>query len=156
MANLVITPNFIHNLAHCNNGHDLNYNTARIIIRKDGCAQLICRLCRNACARECSKRFRNANPNAYRQFYRDRQVKAKYGITWEERGTLLVEQGGKCANKMCPNTEPGGQWNEWHVDHDHETGKVRGLLCNGCNIALGILDDDPKRILGLAEYVRNN
>jgi hypothetical protein len=42
----------------------------------------------------------------------------------------------------------------WHVDHDHKTGKARGLLCNTCNVGLGMLGEDENRILGLIKYLR--
>lgn len=56
---------------------------------------------------------------------------------------LAVEQ---CANPGCTNTK------RLHIDHDHETGAVRGMLCSGCNTSLGQLREDVARIRGLAEY----
>lgn len=57
-------------------------------------------------------------------------LKSLYGITLEQYDSLLASQGGHCA--ICPATEPGGRGG-WKVDHDHVTGKVRGLLCDSCN-----------------------
>jgi hypothetical protein len=53
------------------------------------------------------------------------------GVTDEEYARLLAAQGGHCA--LCPNTP---KTRRLHVDHDHATGKVRGLLCHRCNRAL--------------------
>lgn len=59
-------------------------------------------------------------------------------------------QGGKCANPGC--VTPLGPGTATHVDHCHVTGKVRALLCHGCNTSLGLLREDPARIRGLALY----
>ncbi len=61
---------------------------------------------------------------------RDKALRRKYGITSVQYDTLLFAQGGHCA--ICPATEAGGN-GVFHVDHDHATGKVRGLLCHACN-----------------------
>lgn len=53
----------------------------------------------------------------------------------------------RCENPGCGATE------NLHMDHDHATGEFRGLLCNGCNSALGFLREDRERILRLAEYI---
>lgn len=54
---------------------------------------------------------------------------------------------------ICGGTRPGGRFNNWHIDHDHETGVVRGVLCAACNTAIGLLGEDPERIIAAAEYV---
>lgn len=73
----------------------------------------------------------------------------RYNLTLEQWNALFKEQGCKCAS--CPRTDPG--WNRgWHTDHDHATGKVCAILCHSCNTALGLLDDDPERILMLHQY----
>ena len=54
-----------------------------------------------------------------------------YGITIEDYDRMYEEQGGRCA--ICRTDQPGGAGERFSVDHDHETGKVRGLLCNNCN-----------------------
>ena len=64
----------------------------------------------------------------------------RFGITVDEYDRLLVQQDGHCA--LCPATHSDGTSLRFHVDHDHETGRVRGLLCRSCNMALGILGDD--------------
>lgn len=67
-----------------------------------------------------------------------------YKLTTAELEKLLAV--GKCQNPGCGATK------RLHIDHDHETGKVRGLLCGGCNTALGHLKEDVDRIRGLADY----
>jgi Recombination endonuclease VII len=66
------------------------------------------------------------------------------------RDVLLAVQGNKCA--CCPATEPGSKVG-WHVDHDHKTGKVRGVLCHKCNIAIGMAEDNPFRLVALIQYL---
>lgn len=80
-----------------------------------------------------------------------RAAKAKmYGLTPEQYLDMLEEQQGKCA--ICnevPTTKRG-----LAVDHDHATGKVRGLLCTGCNTALGSFKDNEELLTSAIEYLR--
>lgn len=81
----------------------------------------------------------------------------RYGITPERYAEMLAEQNGVCL--LCglpPAGEGHGTSSRLHVDHDHVTGKVRGLLCNNCNRGLGYLADDPVLMLKAAEYVKRN
>jgi hypothetical protein len=74
----------------------------------------------------------------------------KFGITVEDYDRMAAEQNGGCA--ICGTTEPGGR-GVFHVDHCHDSGKVRGLLCTGCNTGLGQFKDDPTRLLAAVEYL---
>lgn len=87
-------------------------------------------------------RYRERNP-LYQRLYR-------YGVTAEQYEALIDAQAGLCA--ICRTAEPGGKGG-WHVDHCHETGKVRGLLCHHCNIAIGYFKDDPALIRAGIDYV---
>jgi len=82
---------------------------------------------------------------------RDRQRKKRYNLTPEQIRERLVSQGNSCA--IC-STEINLV--NLHVDHDHETGKVRGLLCRSCNLALGMICDDPSKASGLASYLSHH
>lgn len=75
----------------------------------------------------------------------DSHLKHTYGLSIEKWDALLAEQGGGCA--ICHRTD------KLHVDHDHDTREVRGILCGGCNRALGCMDDDPERMLAAARYL---
>lgn len=75
----------------------------------------------------------------------------KYDLSPEAYADLLAAQDGCCA--VCGDTMGGGR-NE-HIDHDHETGVVRGLLCTHCNTAIGKFRDDPERLLKAATYLRH-
>lgn len=58
-------------------------------------------------------------------------------------------QEGRCANKSC------GRIANLHMDHDHKTMRFRGLLCQGCNRALGMCQDNVDKLIGLANYLNN-
>lgn len=73
-------------------------------------------------------------------------MKYKYGLDMDGYNALLMEQGGVCA--ICQ--KPG----QLVVDHDHVTGKVRGLLHHNCNKALGMLQDNPSFLDNAASYLR--
>lgn len=74
----------------------------------------------------------------------------KYGLTPESYNEMLVEQGGACA--ICRQF-PEMFARRLHVDHDHGTGRVRALLCHGCNAGLGHFGDDPERLRTAREYL---
>lgn len=82
---------------------------------------------------------------------KDNWLRKKYGISLEEYLQLATDQDGVCA--ICLKPEPVKN-RQLAVDHNHETGKVRGLLCSRCNPALGYLEDDPLRAEAAARYLR--
>ena len=75
-------------------------------------------------------------------------MKYKYGITRKQFDFMLKAQDYKCAicGKEITDQEP-------HIDHDHNTGKVRGLLCGKCNTALGLFGDDPSLLNKAVQYL---
>jgi ribosomal protein L24E len=62
--------------------------------------------------------------------HRRQSLRRRYGLTIEQFDEMLAEQGGVCA--ICGTDTPLGR-GTFHVDHDHQTGQVRGLLCHPCN-----------------------
>jgi hypothetical protein len=64
---------------------------------------------------------------------------------------LFAEQNGKCAN--CRTDKPGGNGKRFHLDHDHETGRIRGLLCTNCNTGIGQFKDDADLLKAAIEYL---
>jgi hypothetical protein len=70
-----------------------------------------------------------------------------------DKEALFAVQGSRCA--ACQGTDP---WHKkgWHVDHDHKTGKIRGVLCARCNLALGHAHEDSLRLRALADYVERH
>lgn len=88
-------------------------------------------------------RFR-ANP----QILFERGLK-RYDLTMPQYRVLLTEQSGVCA--VCKRRCPTGR--RLAVDHNHKNGKVRGLLCCNCNVAIGKLNDSPALLRKAAEYL---
>ena len=84
-----------------------------------------------------------------RDRFRDYDLKRKYGITGSEYHELLYAQDGRCA--ICRTDDPGAR--RFHVDHDHETDVVRGLLCSRCNTALGLLSEDTTVMAAAIAYL---
>jgi hypothetical protein len=94
-----------------------------------------------------------ADPEKYRAYFRNRRIKREYDLTEAEYAAWVVKQGGRCG--IC-GKEPSGQWHGdrmLNVDHDHETGAVRGLLCNRCNRALGLVGDTEEAVQKLMDYL---
>lgn len=76
---------------------------------------------------------------------------AAYGITVEQYDEMLVAQGGVCA--ICKTLPEADGRTPLQVDHDHSTGRIRGLLCSPCNTAIGSLRDDPQLLAAAMEYL---
>lgn len=116
-----------------------------------------CRVCGGVIPRErtaravyCSDVCRRKAINAARSPHDSRR--RLYGLEPDQYEALVVAQGGRCA--VCGTDQPGGRSKgSWHVDHEHSTGRVRGLLCTRCNQALGLFDDDAARLVAAAEYL---
>lgn len=80
--------------------------------------------------------------------------KKNYGISADEYQFLLKKQQGLCA--ICGNPEKkvfNGKLCNLAVDHNHETGKIRGLLCNACNVGLGSFRDDAETLKNAIDYL---
>lgn len=78
----------------------------------------------------------------------------KFGLTHEDYLNLLEKQNRKCA--ICGKTHNLEQYRTFNIDHDHLTGKVRGLLCNNCNTGLGLFKDDISRLQIAIKYLSPN
>jgi len=106
---------------------------------------------RHSTCKECDKKRvkENHDPVAYR----NQHLKRLYGITLDDYNQMLTEQNDCCA--ICKTTEPGGKHGKFMVDHCHDTGKVRGLLCKRCNIGLGEFNDDTSLLEKAVLYLRS-
>lgn len=82
---------------------------------------------------------------------RQYHLKQSYGLSLEEYAWLFHAQGFCCA--ICRSTNPGTK--DWHVDHDHGTDEVRGILCHACNVGLGHFLDRPDLLRSGAQYIDN-
>lgn len=81
---------------------------------------------------------------------RDSRLRRTYGITLDDYDEMLMAQGSGCA--ICGKA-PDKNGRRLCVDHNHNTGRVRGLLCDGCNKALGNLQDSPELCRLAAQYL---
>lgn len=121
------------------------------------------------------KRLRQANPERYNEirrnwrnrnkekarasararyqhrkdFHRERQLKANFGLTNSEYEAMFSSQNGLCA--ICGGA--GSTLRKLSVDHSHDTGRIRGLLCNPCNLMLGLFERIPDAGLRVAGYL---
>ena len=80
---------------------------------------------------------------------RDEYLRRTYGITLVEEQAMIAQQNGLCACCGGPPTDHRGLV----VDHCHRSGKIRGMLCDRCNRALGVVDDDPALLRKLISFV---
>ena len=78
---------------------------------------------------------------------------AKYGLTLEDYDEMFAAQNGLCAVCGKPPNGNGPSKDNLAVDHDHETGEVRGLVCDRCNLGLGHFFDDPDLLIAAAVYL---
>lgn len=80
----------------------------------------------------------------------DEHRQSKYGITAEQFADMIAKQNGRCAICTVPFVETP------RVDHDHETGQIRDLLCDLCNRGLGYFLDSPKLLRAAADYIEQH
>jgi hypothetical protein len=101
------------------------------------------------------RHFQNQYYAAHKEQKRNSRLKQRFGIDAEEYQRLLTKQMDGCA--ICGTTIPGGPGKRnplgFAVDHDHKTGKVRGLLCRNCNTGIGLLKDKVSVIRNAVDYV---
>ena len=109
--------------------------------------------CRPEC-KECNKKksalWSKNNPTKRRSIL----IKCVYGINSEEYRNMLESQGGTCA--ICHSSSIGGKRNHFDIDHNHMTGKVRGLLCRSCNYLIGNSKEDILILRSAIAYLENN
>ena len=75
-------------------------------------------------------------------------LKRKFGLTSEEFSAMMLKQNNKCKICECEMKLP-------QVDHNHTTGKIRGLLCKPCNMAIGLLKEDTKVFYNAISYIND-
>lgn len=96
---------------------------------------------------------RQADLAGFRQRARAAYLKSKYGLSVEQFNAMLQRQDGRCAicreKALYVGTKQG-----LHVDHDHVSGSVRGLLCHHCNVAIGYLREDVNRAEAAVRYLK--
>lgn len=115
-----------------------------------GCADVA--ICRGLCNRHYKRRFPSPNGAA---LARAARLRREYAIDEDAYNALFLDQGGECA--ICGGAESAKRGvfsKRLAVDHDHQSGVVRGLLCQNCNTALGLMGDDSSRLLLAVGYLK--
>lgn len=84
------------------------------------------------------------------EVWRRSNLKIRFGITLEDYNKMFEDQNGCCAICGIHNSKLK---RNLHVDHSHETGKIRGLICHKCNSALGSFNDDTTVVKKAVEYL---
>ena len=113
--------------------------------KKDG-LDTLCKVCRNIATALTTKN----KPNEQKARHLKSRLKIEYGITPEDFNRMLLEQDNKCAS--CGKTTEENV-KRLCVDHDHITGRVRALLCDDCNVALGRLNDNADKAKAILAYI---
>jgi hypothetical protein len=96
-----------------------------------------------------AKKYREKNKAKYHNYH----LVKKYGLTSADRDALLQSQNNGCA--VCGSISPRNKYG-WQVDHCHRTGKVRGVLCHGCNLALGGARESKTILEQLIKYLEKH
>lgn len=106
-----------------------------------------------ACANEAGKQYVRSYMDS-----RKKHLLAKYGLSIEQYMDMHESQNGLCAICLQPETalDRMGNLRPLAVDHNHDTGAVRGLLCHGCNVGIGLLKDDVDIIISAALYLNKS
>lgn len=106
-----------------------------------------CKACARAQSREVHKVAKEKDPD----YNHAKSLMIRYRMSKSEYASILARQNGRCA--ICQQ-EPSGK--RLSVDHSHSTNRVRGLLCQPCNLALGYLKDDLLRLDAAMRYLKGN
>ncbi len=93
--------------------------------------------------------YNDRHPERVRESYRTGNLRKNYGITAADYDAMLVEQSGACA--ICLRPPRDGK--RLAVDHDHESGAIRALLCTTCNVGLGFFEHRPDLLREAIEYL---
>lgn len=123
---------------------------------KSNTVRTYCPTCYSAWA---SERYANGIKRQPANQKRNNHYERTYGVTLAEYNQMLEAQGGVCAACGSPETKMNtrsGQVHNLLIDHNHKSGKVRELLCNNCNVTLGLMNDSPERLIALLKYLEKH
>ena len=101
-----------------------------------------------------NKKWRDENSDKVLIYHRKKHLFTHYGIGLDDFEKMWDDQKAMCANKNCQkplSLDACGH----AVDHCHQTGRVRAILCRACNVSLGNMKDNPHKIRGLADYIES-
>ncbi len=105
----------------------------------------------SACKELRNSESRKKYPDRAKQYYKTANRRRNYNLEPEEYELLLSK-----SNNLCMICSSPPKTKSLHIDHDHKTGKVRGLLCHGCNTAIGLLKEDIEIMKKAIQYIQEN
>ena len=126
----------------CKRGHNMS-----ITRRKYSNGDTYCYECKKI--RQQQDRIKH--PNRHLKYYKTSNRRRNYNLEPHEYNKLVEDSNNLC---MICKSPPGHK--SLHIDHDHKTGKVRGLLCHGCNTAIGLMKDDINILIKAIEYLKEH
>lgn len=161
----------------CRKGHVLTEENTKLVSRKNGRSEITCLTCKEAAikrinstdkARVRKRKWYQANKEHRKEYYiknkerfrvqrKEYYLKTKpylkqYGINVDEYNRLRVIQDARC--RICGKHESELK-TALVVDHCHDTGIIRALLCSACNVGIGNLQDDPQLCANAADYLNS-
>lgn len=114
------------------------------LIKKTGKRHGSCKTC-------FKKKSKESRERLGKRHIKNNNLLWNYNITIEQFDQMMEECNGRCA---CGATKGRSNAEALHVDHSHVTGQIRGLLCNNCNRAIGLVED-PETLRKLADYLES-
>ena len=126
----------------CKRGHDMSITRKAHPNGDTYCSE--CKLQRSA-------GYKIKYPKRHLQYYKTSHRRKYYNLEPEEYERLLTESNNLCVICLSPPKNKS-----LHIDHNHKTGKVRGLLCHGCNTALGLMKDNIDILTKAIEYLKEH
>lgn len=103
---------------------------------------------------EASRRYYENNRELHNKRASNNRLARTLGITQEEYDYIMKEHDGKC--DICDTTDPGGPHKKFNLDHDHATGKIRGVLCRRCNTSIGQFEDSATLLKRAIQYLEDH
>jgi len=100
-----------------------------------------------------NKKYAKENLDLIRQKERRNNLKYKFGLTVQQYDKMFQDQGGEC--KICSIAQSQLK-KKLCVDHNHDTGRIRGLLCDSCNRAMGLLKESIPVIEKIIDYLKKD
>lgn len=103
-----------------------------------------------SCWKDITRKQKERKDNDYLEKTRESSLKRNYDLTVAEYNVMLLNQNGLC---LACEIHQSQLTRPLAVDHNHETGDVRGLLCTNCNSALGMVEENSRVLYGLISYL---
>ena len=99
----------------------------------------------------CDRKAKKARDKRTTEDRANKHLLDKYGITLDDKRQMILDQACKC--KICPKPLSPDDLSKSHVDHCHETGYIRGVLCSNCNRGIGYLQHDTQILVSATQYL---